>query len=105
MRCYAAILLLVSAAVALTNPRWSLAADGEPLDRHVSPHCVQQTVGVGDARWTAGFWGDRFALLQDMILPEMRAALQDEENGANLDNFRVAAGERPGQHRGTGGSD
>ncbi|MCH5377011.1 MAG: glycoside hydrolase family 127 protein, partial [Planctomycetes bacterium] len=70
-----------------------------------SPHTAQRPVGVADARWTGGFWGERFELCRQVIVPEMRKAMEDDRNGAILGNFRVGAGLETGKHRGTNWSD
>ncbi len=57
------------------------------------------------ARWTSGFWAERFALCRDVVLPKMKEALENPQNAAWLGNFRVAAGIEPGGHRGTNWSD
>lgn len=69
------------------------------------PHTAQQPVGVGDAKWTGGFWADRVDLCHRVIIPAMEQAMRDGENGAVLDNFLVGAGVQQGQHRGTNWSD
>lgn len=57
------------------------------------------------ARWTSGFWFERFRLCHETILPKMKEALEDPENSACLSNFRVGAGLEEGEHRGTNWSD
>jgi DUF1680 family protein len=57
------------------------------------------------ARWTDGFWADRFKLCHEVVLPRMREALEHPDNSACLSNFRVAAGLEEGKHRGTNWSD
>ncbi len=64
-----------------------------------------QPVPMGHARWTKGFFADRFELCKNVILPRMREALEHPENSACLSNFRVGAGLEDGTHRGTNWSD
>lgn len=102
-RCF--VLILVTGALA---PLPSAATDDDatpPPDAHASPHAVQHPVGIADARWSSGFWADRFTLCHEHALPAMREALLDDSNGANLGNFRVAAGIESGKHRGTNWGD
>ena len=61
--------------------------------------------GVGDVRWTRGFWADRFALCRDTIIPSMWAAMHEPDNSAVFMNLYVAAGLREGTHTGTNWSD
>lgn len=71
----------------------------------LSPHAKFQAIGLADARWTAGFWADRFELCHRTVLPKMKEALLHPENSACLSNFRVGAGLEQGGHRGTNWSD
>ena len=70
-----------------------------------SPHRKLHPTGMADARWTHGFWAERFQLCQDTIIPEMKQALEHPDNSACLSNFRVATGLEEGEHRGTNWSD
>lgn len=69
---------------------------------HTSPH-IRFTPAA--ARWTEGFWADRFKLCHDSIMPCMREALARPDNSADLRNFRIAAGLTQGEHHGTNWSD
>ena len=81
-------------------------ADANPQDQPKrSPHATLQRLPMNAARWTEGFWADRFKLCHDVILPKMKEALEHPENRACLSNFRVAAGLEEGEHRGTNWSD
>ena len=51
--------------------------------------------------WTDGFWGNLFQLCREAVLPSMRKALDEPDNGAVFSNFYVAAGLRKGERRGT----
>lgn len=57
------------------------------------------------ARWTSGFWADRFKLCYEVVIPKMKEALEHPDNAACLSNFRVGAGLEEGGHRGTNWSD
>ena len=70
-----------------------------------APHRKLQPTGMADARWTHGFWAERFQLCQDTIIPEMKQALEHPDNSACLSNFRIGAGLEEGEHRGTNWSD
>jgi len=70
-----------------------------------SPHAKFQWIGLEDARWTEGFWADRFELCHKTVLPSMEEALLHPENGASLINFRIAAGLEAGKHLGRNWSD
>jgi hypothetical protein len=94
--CFPAVL-----AVCLLAVTAGLSA-GEPDH---PPAARMRSVTIDAVRWTDGFWGDRFRLCQEMILPKMKEALLAPDNAAQLVNFRVAAGLEEGGHRGVNWSD
>ena len=55
--------------------------------------------------WNWGFWGNLFELCRSTILPSMRQALDEPENGAVFSNFYIAAGLQEGERKGTMWSD
>ena len=55
--------------------------------------------------WRDGFWGRLHQLCRETILPSMRAALDEPENGAVFSNFAIAAGLQEGERKGTMWSD
>ena len=55
--------------------------------------------------WREGFWGNLFELCRDTILPSMRKALDEPDNGAVFSNFYIAAGLQDGDRKGTMWSD
>ncbi|MCY3799854.1 MAG: glycoside hydrolase family 127 protein [Chloroflexi bacterium] len=55
--------------------------------------------------WNQGFWGNLFQLCREKILPSMRDALDEPENGAVFSNFYIAAGLQDGERKGTMWSD
>ncbi len=55
--------------------------------------------------WGDGFWGRLHKLCQETVLPSMRKALDEPENGAVFSNFTIAAGLREGERKGTMWSD
>ena len=55
--------------------------------------------------WTGGFWGKLHQLCRETVLPKMRLALEDPNNGAVFSNFAIAAGTQKGERRGTMWSD
>ncbi|WP_179215623.1 MULTISPECIES: glycoside hydrolase family 127 protein [Paenibacillus] len=57
------------------------------------------------ARWTTGFWADRFGLCHNEMIDSMEKALQVKENGAYMPNFEVAAGLKTDRHYGEDWSD
>ena len=62
-------------------------------------------LGFDATSWDAGFWGNLFELCRQTVLPSMRKALDEPDNGAVFSNFYVAAGLQEGEHKGTMWSD
>jgi DUF1680 family protein len=57
-------------------------------------------VGIADARWTTGFWADRFETCRTATVPTLGTTLEGREHSQFLHNFRIAAGLDDGKHRG-----
>ena len=70
-----------------------------------SPYHKLHPVEVGAVQWGDGFWGKWFERSQESVLPSMRKALDERDNGAVFSNFYVAAGLQTGEHLGTPWSD
>ncbi|MBT3378175.1 MAG: glycoside hydrolase family 127 protein [Lentisphaerae bacterium] len=70
-----------------------------------SPHRKLTPVPMAAARWTDGFWAERFTLCRETVIPRMKEALEHPDNSACLSNFRIGAGLEEGAHRGTNWSD
>ena len=74
-------------------------------NNNYSPYRKLHPVKVGVVRWGDGFWGDWFERSQVSVLPSMRRALDEPDNGAVFSNFYVAARLQSGEHKGTPWSD
>ena len=64
-----------------------------------------QPLAYDAATWGDGFWGRLHQLCRETILPSMRRALDEPENGAVFSNFAIAAGLTEGERKGTMWSD
>lgn len=40
-----------------------------------SPQVKFKSIGVGDCRWTSGFWADKFELCEQVMVPHMDSLL------------------------------
>lgn len=88
------VLLLAALFVACsTTP---LVAQPTPVSRHA----ILGPVGPADARWTTGFWADRFEVCRTATVPAMGVLMEGTERSQFLQNFRIAAGLGAGKHRG-----
>lgn len=93
--------------VALTAASWlsfvSLCSADERaglLNTSGSPHVVLRSTGLSDVRWSDGFWAERQAACREGSLPALRELMQGTEHSQFLQNFRIAAGQAEGRHRG-----
>lgn len=58
-----------------------------------------KSVNIGDCQWTNGFWADKFKVAEDVMVPHMGTLLTGDVGHA-LNNFKIAAGLKEGQHKG-----
>ncbi|MBJ7881541.1 glycoside hydrolase family 127 protein [Gelidibacter salicanalis] len=56
-------------------------------------------INIGDCNWTNGFWAEKFKLCEDVMVPYMGDVLCGDVGHA-LNNFKIAAGEKEGEHKG-----
>jgi len=54
---------------------------------------------VGDCQWTEGFWADKFKVAEQTMVPYMGELLTGDVGHA-LNNFKIAAGLKEGEHKG-----
>ncbi len=55
---------------------------------------------MGDAKWTTGFWAERFEVCNKMMVPDMMAKYMDADVNHAYRNFEIAAGIKNGEHEG-----
>ncbi len=70
------------------------------LDTKQSPHVLLRSIGMGECRWTTGFWAEKFRQCEEVMVPYMGTVLKGEIGHA-LNNFLAVSGARPGAHEGT----
>ena len=56
-------------------------------------------IKIGDCQWTDGFWADKFKVCEQSMLPYMGDLLCGDIGHA-LNNFKIAAGLKAGEHQG-----
>lgn len=64
-----------------------------------SPFVKLKSINFGDCKWDTGFWADKVKTAEDHMLPYMGDLLCGEI-GHGLNNFKIAAGEKEGEHKG-----
>ena len=81
------------------------AGGKEIINVSASPHVKFRTIGLDDARWTSGFWADRWEMDRRVTIPTMKQVMELPDNSATFHNLRVAAGELKGKFVGNNWSD
>ncbi|MDF7825382.1 glycoside hydrolase family 127 protein [Pontiellaceae bacterium B12227] len=69
------------------------------IDNSQSPHVRFRSIGMGDCRWTTGFWADKLKQCEEVMVPYMGSLLKGDI-GHGLNNFKIAAGLMEGEHKG-----
>ncbi|MDQ8180300.1 beta-L-arabinofuranosidase domain-containing protein [Pelagicoccus sp. SDUM812005] len=69
------------------------------VDNRESPHVKLKNIGFSDCRWTEGFWADKYKLCEEVMVPHMGTLLKGDI-GHGLNNFKIAAGLKEGEHQG-----
>jgi DUF1680 family protein len=64
------------------------------------PFATAQPIALAEARWTSGFWFDRFELCRTNMMPNMGRLMEDTNYSHFLRNFEIAAGLAEGRYRG-----
>lgn len=78
---------------------FSFAQEQGIINNAESPHVAFKSINIGDCQWTDGFWGDKFKLCEEVMVPHMGSLLTGDI-GFALDNFKIAAGLKDGKHQG-----
>ncbi len=64
-----------------------------------SPYVKLKSINFGDCKWNSGFWSEKVKNAEDKMLPYMGELLCGDI-GHGLNNFKIAAGEKKGEHKG-----
>jgi uncharacterized protein len=65
-----------------------------------SPFATVEPLDPGAARWTRGFWADRFELCRTQMIPRMESLMEGTNYSQYFRNFEIAAGIVEGRSRG-----
>jgi len=93
------IAAVLAMTVGLTSPA-GFAASKAVVDTSASPHVTFVPIDIDAARWTGGFWGDRWETVHRVTVPTMKRVMELPNNSATFHNLRVAAGEAQGKFYG-----
>jgi uncharacterized protein len=65
-----------------------------------SPYALLKSIDISDVQWTTGFWGERFRVCKDSMVPHMMGNYMNPEVSHAYRNFEIAAGLEKGEHVG-----
>ncbi len=69
------------------------------INNQQSPNVKFKSINMGDCLWTEGFWADKFHVCEHNMIPYMGEVLCGDVGHA-LNNFKIAAGQKSGEHKG-----
>src|SRR6185295_17623487 len=69
------------------------------------PFAKVEPLAPGQARWTSGFWAERFELCRTNMLPVMGSLMEGTNYSQFFRNFEIAAGLVEGRPRGAAFND
>lgn len=65
-----------------------------------SPYAKVYSPNITDVRWTGGFWGDRFRVAKETMVPQLWKTYTDPNISHSFRNFEIAAGLETGNFKG-----
>jgi uncharacterized protein len=65
-----------------------------------SPFAKLSSIDMGSVQWTGGFWGERFEVCRDSMVPNLWNIYNDANISHAFRNFEIAAGLDTGSHKG-----
>jgi DUF1680 family protein len=80
--------------------RHAWGGGGGLTETSASPNVKLRSVDLDAVRWTEEFWAERFDWCHEVVVPNMWRLLADPNISHAYENFLIAAGEKPGRHRG-----
>lgn len=88
------------------SARWILAAmlglvTSATFASDLRPFAKVEPLALGEARWTDGFWADRFQLCRTQMIPGMGRLMNGTNYSQYFRNFEIAAGLAEGKLRGS----
>ncbi|MEM6800681.1 MAG: beta-L-arabinofuranosidase domain-containing protein [Bacteroidota bacterium] len=77
----------------------SLTHKAQNIAESLSPHARFKQIKIGECLWTEGFWAEKLKECEQSMLPYMGELLCGDIGHA-LNNFKIAAGLKEGEHKG-----
>ncbi|ADY50923.1 protein of unknown function DUF1680 [Pseudopedobacter saltans DSM 12145] len=70
------------------------------VNTSLSPYAKLHGVNMGDVQWTSGFWGERFNVAKESMVPQLWKVYTSADISHAYRNFEIAAGLAEGEHDG-----
>lgn len=70
------------------------------VNTSLSPYAKLHGVNMGDVQWTSGFWGERFDVAKESMVPQLWKVYTSADISHAYRNFEIAAGLAEGEHDG-----
>lgn len=70
------------------------------VNTSLSPYAKLHGVNMGDVQWTSGFWGERFNVAKESMVPQLWKVYTSADISHAYRNFEIAAGLAEGNHDG-----
>ncbi len=94
------ILLLAGAGFVAFAVAPARAGERGLVDTTRSPDAKMYMPDLGDAKWTGGLWGERFAVCRDTMVPHLWEIFSSDTESHAWANYRIAAGLQQGKFAG-----
>lgn len=92
------LLLLILAAV--MQPKQGVGQEKALVNNSGSAYAVVRNIDMDDVVWTKGFWGARFDVCKQTMVPNLWRIYNDPAVSHAFKNFEIAAGLDTGEHKG-----
>ncbi len=76
-------------------------AENRIIETSASPEARNVSVPLDAVNWTSGFWAEHFQQTSTVTVRKLWDLLADSDGGHVLENFRIAAAHKEGEHQGT----
>jgi DUF1680 family protein len=71
------------------------------IDTRKSPYAKVHFGDANNFSWSEGFWNDVFKMCSDVTVPQQLSIFKDVDKSHVIENFKIAAGDTTGYHKGT----
>lgn len=84
----------------LARANTKVTGNAKEVNTPLSIYTKLRSVGIGDVKWTKGFWYQKFDQCHKVMIPNMWRLLKSPDISHAYANFLIAAGLEEGEHEG-----